>query len=458
MGTAATTPTSSPLREGTGQQLYRKAKRLIPGGAQLLGKRQEMFAPEQWPTYFAEARGCEITDLDGRKFTDLSMCGIGATVLGYADPDVSAAVIERVERGVMCTLNPPNEVELAELMIELHPWAENVRFGRLGGETMAMAVRLARASTGRDKVAFCGYHGWHDWYLSANLPSDPDAGELEDRLGNWHLLPGLQPAGIPRGLRGSAMPFTYNRLDELEAIVRDDGDDLAAIVMEPTRNMEPEPGFLESVRDIARRCGARLVFDEVSIGWKLATGGAHLRYGVEPDLAVFAKTTGNGHPITAVVGKADTMQAAQETFISSALWTEAVGPAAGAACVKKMMRIDVPAHLGKVGAYLQRRVRESAEAHDIPLTVSGHPAMPSFTFEHPQAAALQTLWTVRMLDHDYLASGTCHIMLAHEERHVDGFAKACDAVFPVLRDAIAAGDIEARINGPVKHSGLQRLN
>ena len=458
MGTTAPTAAAATLRDGTGQQLYRKAKRLIPGGAQLLGKRQEMFAPEQWPTYFADARGCEVTDLDGRRFIDLSQCGIGATVLGYADPDVSAAVIERVKNGVMCTLNPPDEVELAELMLELHPWAENVRFGRMGGETMAMAVRLARASTGRDKVAFCGYHGWHDWYLAANLPADPDGESIEDRLGNWHLLPNLVPAGVARGLRGTSIPFAYNRLDELEAIVGANGDDLAAIVMEPTRSVEPDAGFLESVREIADRCGARLVFDEVSIGWKLATGGAHLRYGVEPDLAVFAKTTGNGHPISAVVGKAETMQAVQETFISSALWTEAVGPAAGVACVKKMMQIDVPAHLHTVGSYLQRKVREVAETHDVPLLVGGHPAVPSYTFDHPKAAALQTLWTVRMLEHGYLVAGACHMMLAHEEQHVDGFTSACDAVFPDLAAAIEADDVEDRICGPVKHTGLQRLN
>jgi glutamate-1-semialdehyde 2,1-aminomutase len=213
-----------------GQALYDKAKRLIPGATGLFGFRQELRAPEQWPPYAVKAQGCEVTDLDGQTYVDMGQCGVGATALGYADPDVTEAVVRRVRDGSMCSLNPPEEVELAQLLLELHPWAEQVRFGRLGGETMTIAVRIARASTRRDKVAFCGYHGWHDWYLAANMP-DPD-GTTADRLGDWHLMPGLEPAGVPRGLGGTTLPFAYNRLDELKAIVDTHGSELAAIVLE----------------------------------------------------------------------------------------------------------------------------------------------------------------------------------------------------------------------------------
>jgi len=448
-------PLIKELSQGIGQQLYLKAKTMIPGGAQLFGKRQENFAPEQWPTYFAEANGVEVIDLDGQRYIDMGTCGIGATVLGYADPDVSKAVVDRISRGVMCMLNPPEEVELAELLLQIHPWAEKVRFGRMGGETMAIAVRIARARTGRENIAFCGYHGWHDWYLSANLPTDSE--EMVDRLGNWHLLPGLEPAGVPRSLAGTALPFTYNKIDELKAIVERHGSDLAAIVMEPTRNMCPEPGFLEGVRELADESGARLIFDEISISWKLCLGGAHLKYGVEPDMAVFAKTLGNGHPISAVIGTADTMDAAQDTFISSALWTEAVGPAAGVATVKKFMSIDVPAHLDRIGSRVRDEVAEIAQRHNLPLVSTGHTALQYFHFDHPQALALQTLWTVRMLSHGFLASGGFYPMLAHEDQHVDAFVLACGSVFEEMSQALKQDDIERRIGGPVKHSGFQRL-
>ncbi len=437
-------------------RLYEEARSIIPGATQLFGKRQELFAPGQWPPYFAEARGCRVTDLDGNEYLDMAQAGIGATVLGYADPDVTAAVIARIQKGTMCMLSPPEEVELAKLMLQLHPWARQVRLGRTGGESMAMAVRIARASTGRDRVAFCGYHGWHDWYLAANLPQNEQA-DFQDQLGNWHLLPGLKPAGVPRGLAGTALPFTYNKIDELSNLVRRYGNELAAIVMEPTRNFLPAAGFLESVRELADQCGARLIFDEVTIGWKLHLGGAHLKFGVHPDIAVFAKSTGNGHPISAVIGTDDTMQAVQDTFISSALWTEAVGPAAGVATIGKMMRVDVPAHIDRIGARCRAGLTELAGQHGVPLIVAGHTALLSFQFQHPQAAALQTLWTVRMLDRGFLAAANFFPMLSHEDQHVDQYLAASGPVFAELRQAIDRDDITSRIGGPVKHTGFQRL-
>ena len=441
---------SSRAERRTGERLYEEARQIFPGGTQLFGKRAENYAPGQWPTYFSEARGCETVDLDGRRYTDMSICGILATILGYADPDVTAAVNRRIHLGSMCTLNPPDEVELAKLLIEIHPWAEMVRLGRMGGETMAIAVRIARARTRRDKVALCGYHGWHDWYLAANL-GDPNS------LGGYHLLEGIPAVGVPRGLAGSTFTFNYNDLDELKLIVDQHGNDLAAVVMEPTRNFEPQPGFLEGARELADRCGARLIMDEISIGWRLCLGGAHLKLGIEPDMAVFAKTVGNGHPITAVIGNADTMQAAQDTFISSAFWTEAVGPAAGVAAVNKMMRIDVPAHLDRIG----RRVRDGlaglAAEHAVPLSCRSYPAITTFAFDHPKAAALQTLWTVRMLPRGFLVSPAFDPMLAHQDHHVDAYLAACDDVFAEMGAAIRKDDIEQRIGGPVKHAGFTRL-
>ena len=331
------------------QVSYREAKEIIPGGTQLLSKRPEMFAPEQWPAYYREARGCEVIDIEGRHYVDMSLSGILACILGFSDPDVNAAVIRRVSLGSMSTLQTYDEVELAKLLLEIHPWAHNARFTRAGGETMAVAVRIARASTGRDKVAICGYHGWHDWYLAANLASASDGNSNDsDRL-TGHLLPGLEPHGVPSDLAGSALTFRYNQLNELDAVIANHGPKLAAVVMEPTRQTDPDPGFLEGVRERCDRHGIRLIFDEISIGWRLCLGGAHRHFGVNPDLAVFAKTLGNGFPIGSVIGTRETMQAAQTSFISSTFWTEGVGPAAALACVSKLTRLDAPAHLARIG-------------------------------------------------------------------------------------------------------------
>ncbi len=432
--------------------LYRLAKSLIPGGTQLLSKRPEMFAPEQWPAYYREARGCEIVDVNGRRWVDMSIMGVGSCLLGYNDPDVTAAVVRRVEAGSMATLNNPEEVELARLLVRLHPWAEQVRYARTGGEAMAVAVRIARARTGRARVAFCGYHGWHDWYLAANRSSRGEADSLKD-----HLLPGLDPGGVPSQLAGTALPFAYNDLDRLAAIVGEHGRELAAVVMEPTRSVDPDPGFLEGVRELCDSSGAVLVFDEITAGWRLALGGSHLRYGVAPDVAVFAKAIGNGHPMAAVIGRADAMQAAQQSFISSTYWTEGVGPAAALATLGKMERVDVPGHVAAVGNRFRDGLAAIARRHGVGLKLAGHPAITTLAFDHPEPPALQTLLTVRMLDQGILAGSGFYATLAHRAEHVDAYLEAADAIFAELAEAIGQGDAAARIDGPVRHSGFQRL-
>lgn len=434
------------------QALYRLAKSLIPGGTQLLSKRPEMFAPDQWPGYFREARGCEVVDLDGRRYVDMSIMGIGACLLGYNDPDVTEAVVARVRAGSMATLNSPEEVELAQLLLQLHPWAENVRYARTGGEAMAVAVRIARARTRRDLVAFCGYHGWHDWYLAANRTGRSGGDCLKA-----HLLPGLDPGGVPSQLAGTAIPFAYNRLDELAAIVREHGPRLAAVVMEPTRSLDPQPGFLEGVRELCDRAGASLIFDEITVGWRLVLGGSHLRYGVTPDVAVFAKAIGNGHPMAAILGRADVMQAAQESFISSTYWTEGVGPTAALATIRKMQRVDVPAHVAAIGLRFRRGLESIAARHGVGLRLAGHPPLTTLAFDSPESLALQTLLTVRMLGRGILAGGAFYASLAHTEEHVDRYLAAADEIFAELSEAARRGDAAARIGGPVRHSGFARL-
>ena len=396
--------------------------------------------------------GCEIVDHDGREYLDMSTMGIGACLLGYCDPEVTEAVVRRVQAGAMCSLNHPEEIELAELLLELHPWANQVRYARTGGEAMAVSVRIARASTGRDRVVFCGYHGWHDWYLAANVK----AGGQTDRL-SGHLLPGLKPSGVPKSLADTAYPFHYNDLDELTDLIAQHGKGIAAVVMEPTRNVDPEPGFLEGVREQCDRCGAVFILDEITAGWRFALGGAHLRYGIEPDLAVFAKALGNGHPMAAIIGRARVMQAAQESFISSTYWTEGVGPTAALATIRKMQSREVPGHLEAIGTRFQNGLQELAIRAGVPLQLDGHPALTRIQFDHSQGAALGTLLTVRMLDRGILAGGAFYPSLAHTKEHVDRYLAAAAEVFAELVEAIQEGDIEERIGGAVRHSGFMRL-
>jgi glutamate-1-semialdehyde 2,1-aminomutase len=432
-----------------GQQLYGIARRLIPGGTQLLSKRPEMFLPGGWPGYYASASGITVTDLDGNTFRDFAIGGVGATVLGYADPYVDAAVKTAIDHGSMCTLNAPEEVSLAERLTDLHPWADMARFSRAGGEAMAIAVRIARAHTKRAALAFCGYHGWHDWYLSANLAED---GALDG-----HLLPGLDPAGVPRGLKGLMHPFHYNNLAELRQIASSQGSELAAIVMEPVRDSDPEPGFLKGVRKIADDTGAVLIFDEVTAGFRVNTGGIHLTLGVEPDIAVFAKALGNGYPISAVIGRGEVMEAAQGTFISSTTWTERTGPAAALAMLDRHVKDAVPEKLIGTGRAVKDAWYTAADVTGLPIHVSGLDPLAHIAFDGDNAAARRTLFTQEMLDRGFLAGAAFYAMAAHTPEDIAAYADACREVFALIASAAATNSVEGRLRGPVAHSGFKRL-
>lgn len=432
-----------------GQQLYERARTKIPGGTQLLSKRPEMLLPEHWPSYYARAKGVETWSLDGEKYIDMAYCGIGSCVLGFADPDVDEAVHAAIASGSMATLNCPEEVELAELLCRIHPWADMVRYTRSGGEAMVVATRIARASTGRDILAFCGYHGWHDWYLAANL--------AESDVLDGHLLPGLSPAGVPRGLAGTIFPFRYNRIEDLEKIIVNHGEQLAAVVMEPVRDHPPLPGFLEKVRQMATRIGAALIFDEITAGWRLNSGGVHRLYQVIPDIVVFAKAMSNGYPMAAILGTEGVMQAAQNTFISSTYWTEKIGPVAALATIKKHMQYDVSAHLIRVGERIQEGWKTAAGRTGLPVTVTGIPPLAHFTFDPDTHQVLRTLFTQMMLEKGFLATDVFYATYAHEDSHIDHYLAATEAVFQTLAEAVAQNTVEELLKGPVAHSGFRRL-
>ena len=435
---------------GKGALLWEEAKKIIPGGNQLLSKRSEMFLPDHWPSYYKKAKGCEIWDLDDKHYYDFASMGVGSCVLGYADDDVDNAVIEAVNAGSMSSLNSWEEVELAQQLIALHPWSEMARFSRTGGEACSIAIRIARAAAGKDKIAFCGYHGWHDWYISANLG---DEGNLDGQL-----LPGLKPKGVPRKLRETSIPFNYNRLDELEKIVRVNPNEIGVIIMEPVRGHDPEKGFLEGVREIANKIGAVLIFDEVTSGFKLNMGGIHLNYKVEPDMAVFGKALGNGFPISAILGKRKIMDVAQESFISSTFWTERLGFVAALATLKKMKSHNVQKSLAKYGETIKNGWLKVAENAGLNVVVSGISSLPHISFDYPDALAMQTYYTQEMLKLGFLVSASMATTYAYNPALLEKFNNATEDVFLKLSTILKkGGDITEHLLGPVKHAGFKRL-
>lgn len=435
---------------GKSQELYKHAKKLIPGGTQLLSKRPEMFLPENWPAYYSKVKGCHVWDLDGKEYMDASYMGIGANVLGYCDDEVDAAVLKAVSAGSMCTLNAPEEVELAELLLELHPWADMVRYAKTGGESLAIAIRIARAYSGKDIVLFCGYHGWSDWYLAANLGDNSAL--------NGHHIEGLVPAGVPKGLANTAQPFMYNDLKGFMHLIEKNKSKIAAVVMEPIRNIFPEKGFLETIRKVTEEEGIVLIMDEVSAGFRLNCGGSHMVLGITPDMAVFAKAMGNGYPMAAIIGKKEVMDSAQSTFISSTYWTERIGLAAAVATIKKYRREHVEKHMDNIGKMVQKGWSDLAAKNNLKIHVGSIYPLSHFEFEYPNALVLKTLFTQEMLKEGYLASNSFYTSFAHKENDVKGYLDAVDRVFAFISKAIKDNNAESLLEGPVCQTGFQRLS
>ena len=435
---------------GKGQKLYKRAKRIISGGNMLLSKRPEMFLPEQWPSYFSKAKGCKVWDLDGKEFVDMSIMGIGTNILGYGQPEIDEAVQKTVIDGNMSTLNCPEEVYLSEKLVELHPWADMTRLARAGGEINSIAVRIARAATGRDKVAICGYHGWHDWYLSTNLNSNKNL--------DGHLLPGLQTDGIPRGLIGTTLPFNYNDIEQLETIIKENKDEVAAIKMEVSRNEGPKDNFLNKVRDIASKNGIVLIFDECTSGFRETFGGLHKKYDVEPDLALFAKALGNGYAISACIGRQEYMLAAQQTFISSTFWTERIGPTAALKTLEIMEREKSWEIITEKGLEISSRWRGLADKYDLGISTWGLPALSGFNFNSENALSYKTLITQEMLKKGYLAANSIYVCTEHSQELIDEYFELLDPIFSVIKDCEEGLDVDTLLEGPNCHSGFKRLN
>lgn len=433
------------------QQLYKKAIEIIPGGTQLLSKRPEMFLPDRWPAYYSKAKGCEVWDLDGNHYYDTCIMGVGANVLGYAYDEVDKAAKAAIDSSGMCTLNAPEEVLLAETLLELHPWAGMVRYAKTGGEAMSIAIRIARTYTKKDIVLVCGYHGWHDWYLSANLVNG-------DPLAEVHLK-GLEPLGVPKGLAGTNFIFHYNEINEFIELIKKYKGSIAAVVMEPIRNDKPEDGFLDEIRTITKEQNIVLIFDEITAGFRLCPGGSHLKLNIEPDIAVFAKAMTNGYPLAAIIGKKHIMNFAQDTFISSTFWTERIALAATLKAIECFKRENVEEHLEFLGKKIQNSWKTIAQTNNISLHITGIYPLSHFEFNYENPLYYKTYFTQEMLKRGFLAGTGFYLSLAHTEEIIGKYLYAFEQVLVQISNIKKSNkSIEQFLDGAVCHGGFERLN
>jgi glutamate-1-semialdehyde 2,1-aminomutase len=435
-------------RLGLGQKLWKRAKEVIPGGGMLLSKRSEMFLPDEWPAYYSRAKGIKVWDLSGNEYLDFANMSVGACSLGYGLESIDNAVKQAIDEGVMSSLNSPAEVLLAEKLIEMHSWADMARFARSGGEANAIAVRIARAHTGKDKIAICGYHGWHDWYLSANLASDSNL--------DGHLLPGLNPSGVPRGLAGTTVPFSYNNATELAELLKT--GEFAAVKMEVSRNFGPEDGFLQEVRDLCTHYGVVLIFDECTSGFRETFGGLHLKYGVNPDLAMFGKAIGNGYAITAVIGRREVMQAAQETFISSTFWTERLGPVAALTTLNEMEKVKSWEKISETGKKVKDIWAGVFSKLQLRYQITGLDALANFTVDVADWLGFKTLMTQEMLDRGYLSSSYFYASTQHDSANLGKYAKDFEESAKISALHNSDGNITSALRGSRSHNSFRRLN
>ena len=431
------------------KKLWKRAKKIIPGGNMFLSKRPELFHPEKWPAYYKKSSGINIWDLDGKKYRDLSLMGVGCNIMGYSNKKIDNAVIRALKKGNSSTINSYEEVKLCEKLLSLHKWADMAKLAKTGGEASAMAVRIARAASGKDKIAFCGYHGWHDWYLSANIKN-------KNNLSS-HLMAGLEAKGVPKNLENTAFPFTYNNIDELNNIIKN--HDIGAIKMEVSRNFKPKNNFLKKIRAICNKKNIILIFDECTSGFRQTFGGLHKLYEVEPDIAWFGKALGNGYSISAIIGKKEIMDYAQDTFMSSTFWTERIGSVAALETLNEMEKIKSWEIITKKGEKIQKKWNEIAKSNNLKISVLGIPALSSFSIISKDWLKYKTFITQEMLKKKMLCSNALFMSVKHEEKILDEYLNNLDEIFlKISKFEKNILDVDKHLEGPICYTGFKRLN
>ena len=403
-------------------QLWNKAKKKILGGNSLFSKRPEIFLPEKWPVYFKKAKGCYVWDLNGKKYVDLSLMGIGTNILGYANKSVDDSVIANLRNSNMSTLNCPEEVELAEKLLKLHKWASKVKFARTGAEANSIAIRIARAHTKSSKIAICGYHGWHDWYMSAMLNKKNEISKF--------LLGGLNKKGIPKELSNLVYTFKYNDFKKLEYLIK--VKKIKIIKMEVIRNIDPIDNFLLKVRNLATKNNVVLIFDECTSGFRTTLGGIHKIFRVVPDIVVYGKALGNGYPITTVIGKEKVMKSAGDSFMSSTFWSERSGPTAALKTLEIMEKTKSYKTITNQGKKIKSIWLDISKKYNVPIEIKGIDSICSFNFVGNNSLVFKAIFISEMLKKNFLANTTVMVSISHTDKILQKYRIAVEKTFNII--------------------------
>jgi glutamate-1-semialdehyde 2,1-aminomutase len=432
-------------------ELYQRASERIPGWTQLISRRSDQFAHGVSPIYAQRAKGARFVDVDENEYIDW-VNAVGAVILGHADEVVDSAVKEQIDRGSIYTLNSPLEIELAEELCATIPSAEMVRYTKGGGEACAVAARIARGTTGRDKILICGYHGWHDWYQAANFGVDPESGE--------YPFAGIEPIGVPKGLAGTVNPFRYGDLAGLEALLQEHAGDVAAIMMEPARSELPLPGYLEGVQDLARAHDVILIFDEVSCGWRLRIGGVQQAVGVTPDMTVVAKAMSNGYPMGAVVGKRAIMEPAKRMFISSSYWSDNVGLIAAVTTIRELKRRNAETQFERIGESLRSALNRAIADAGLEGACTGLHINPAVSLKLPpgvDSRKVSTLFIQEMARRGVHCYMSFRATLAHGEAEIAQTAAAATEALRVIKQGLEQGNLDSLLVADLKKEPFRRL-
>lgn len=410
------------MKLNSGQKFWIRAKEVIPGGTMLFSKNPDLYLPKKWPAYFSKTKGCDLWDLDGKKFQDIFLMGLGTNILGYSNSLVDKNVKKAINNGNLSSLNSKDEIILAEKLLSINPWAESVRFTRSGGEANAVAIRIARAYSGKDNIAVCGYHGWHDWYLSANL-------NKTDNL-NSHIIKDLKVSGVPKKLQNTVFPFEYNDLQQLKKIVKT--KNIGTIKMEVERDNKPKNNFLKEVKKICKKNNIVLIFDECTSGFRETYGGLYLKYKVTPDICIFGKALGNGYAVNAIVGKKEIMNSINSTFISSTFWTERIGSVAALKTLEVMKQEKSWEKITKIGKFIKKNWQQIASSNNLKISIMGLDALPKFNFVNENHLAYKTYVSQEMLKKNILAANVIYVSTAHTKNNLLKYFDNLDRIFKII--------------------------
>jgi glutamate-1-semialdehyde 2,1-aminomutase len=409
------------------EALLNRAVKSIPLGTQTFSKSRTQYPVGAAPLYVTHAKGSRVWDVDGNEYIDF-VNGLAAITLGHGDAEVTDAVTDQLARGVLFSLPHPVEIAVAEKIIDIVPSAQMVRFGKNGSDVTSAAVRLARAFTGRDHIIVCGYHGWQDWYIATTTRS----------------------LGIPEVIKTLSHKFVYNQIETLEKLFSSLPGQVAAVIMEPMNHAYPAVDFLQKVRDLTARNGALLIFDEVITGFRLAPGGAQELFGIMPDLTTMGKGLGNGYPVSAIAGRADVMKLLEEVFFSFTFGGEALSLAAANVVLRKIKDDKVPARLEALGKILIEKIQNLIKKHDVStiFSISGHPSWTFLNIKDTagyQSATIKTLLLQELFKRGILSIGTHNLSYAHSPEDLGILERVYDEVFPFIRDAVNANNLETKL-------------